>query len=153
MVKRKFQCCETISDSVDNYVLSGIWGLPIFFLMMFMVFSVIIKASQPIVGIINAGLGWIFVKQFGLLLNVLHSPLWLSDFPSNGLGGGIVTIASFIPPILFIFMSLAWLEDFGYMPRAAFVADKFMRSVGLQVKAFIPLIVGMVDCNIIFPDC
>jgi len=142
VVKRKSQWRETISDRVDTFALSGIWGLPIFFFVMFLVFSLTIKASQPIVGLINTGLGWLFVKQFGLLLNMLSSPVWLSDFLSNGLGGGIVTIASFIPPILFIFMSLAWLEDSGYMSRAAFVADKFMRRIGLPGKAFIPLLVG-----------
>lgn len=142
VVNRKTQWRETLSDKVDTIALSGIWGLPIFFFVMFLVFSLTIKASQPIVGLINSGLGWLFVKQLGLGLHLLSLPVWLSNFLANGIGGGLVIIASFVPPIFFIFLSLGWLEDSGYMSRAAFVADKFMRSIGLPGKAFIPLLVG-----------
>ncbi|TFG36528.1 MAG: ferrous iron transport protein B, partial [Candidatus Aminicenantes bacterium] len=142
VVKRRAGWQETFSDRIDSLVLNSYLGLPIFFFVMFLVFSLTIKASQPLVGLINTGLGWLMVKQFGLFLGLLSLPVWLTDFLSGGLGGGLVIIASFIPPILFIFISLAWLEDSGYMARAAFVADKFMRGIGLPGKAFIPLLVG-----------
>ncbi len=142
VVKRKTKWRKTWSDRVDEVVLSGVFGLPIFFFVMFLVFSLTIKASQPLVSIISAALDWLLVKQGGVLLTKLALPLWLTDFAINGIGSGIVTIATFIPPIFFIFISLGWLEDSGYMARAAFVADKFMRKIGLPGKAFIPLLVG-----------
>lgn len=142
VIKRKSGWQETFSDRIDTIVLNGWLGLPIFFFVMFLVFSLTIKVSQPLVGLINKGLGWLLVSQFELVLQTLSLPVWISDFLANGIGGGLVVIASFIPPILFIFMSLAWLEDSGYMSRAAFVADKFMRRIGLPGKAFIPLLVG-----------
>jgi ferrous iron transport protein B len=142
VIKRQPGWQKTLSDKVDSLVLNSWLGLPVFFLVMFLVFSLTVKASQPLITLINHGLGWLFIKQFGLLLNSLALPAWLGSFLSQGIGGGLVTIASFIPPIFFIFISLAWLEDSGYMARAAFVADKFMRRIGLPGKAFIPLLVG-----------
>jgi ferrous iron transport protein B len=142
VVKRRKGWRATWSDKADSIVLSGVWGLPIFFMVMFLVFSLTVKASQPLVKAIGLALNWLLVHQFGMLLQMLQFPTWLTDFLAHGIGGGLVTIATFIPPILFIFISLAWLEDSGYMARAAFVADKFMHRIGLPGKAFIPLLVG-----------
>jgi ferrous iron transport protein B len=142
VVKRRSGWQETLSDKIDTLVLNSYLGLPIFFFVMFLVFSLTIRASQPIVGWIDIALNWLLVDKAAALLNSLAFPVWLTDFLTGGIGGGLVTIASFIPPILFIFVSLAWLEDSGYMARAAFVADKFMRRIGLPGKAFIPLLVG-----------
>jgi len=66
---------------------------------------------------------------------------------AEGLGGGIQTVSTFIPPIFFIFLCLSFLEDSGYMSRAAFVMDHFLRTIGLPGKAFIPMIVGF-GCNV-----
>jgi len=66
---------------------------------------------------------------------------------AGGIGGGIQTVATFIPPIFFMFLSLSILEDSGYMSRAAFVMDRFMRFIGLPGKAFIPMLVGF-GCNV-----
>jgi ferrous iron transport protein B len=66
---------------------------------------------------------------------------------SGGIGGGIQTIATFIPPIGFMFLCLCLLEDSGYMARAAFVMDRFMRIIGLPGKAFVPMLVGF-GCNV-----
>jgi len=101
-----------------------------------------VKASEPVIGIIEVGLGWLFLEQLPNLLAQLNVPAWISYFLSDAIGGGIVTIGSFIPPIFFIYISLSILEDSGYMARAAFIADKFMRRIGLPGKAFIPLLVG-----------
>ena len=66
---------------------------------------------------------------------------------AGGIGGGIQTVATFIPPIFFIFFCLAILEDSGYMARAAFVMDRLMRAIGLPGKSFIPMLVGF-GCNV-----
>ena len=77
----------------------------------------------------------------------LGSPDWLTGLLAHGVGGGIQTVATFIPVIGFIYLFLSMLEDSGYMARAAFVMDRFMRWVGLPGKSFVPLIVGF-GCNV-----
>ncbi|MCB5272179.1 MAG: ferrous iron transport protein B [Candidatus Cloacimonetes bacterium] len=142
VVKRERPGNFTFSDAVDKVLLSGWMGLPIFFFVMYLVFLVAVKASAPVIGWIESGLGWLFIDQVGALLQLAHAPFWLKYLLSDALGGGIVTIGSFIPPISFIYVSLSILEDSGYMARAAFIADKYMRRIGLPGKAFIPLLVG-----------
>ncbi|MEJ2659824.1 MAG: ferrous iron transport protein B [Desulfobacteraceae bacterium] len=75
------------------------------------------------------------------------APQWLTAILAGGIGGGIQTIATFIPPIGFMFLCLCFLEDSGYMARAAFVMDRFMRTIGLPGKAFVPMLVGF-GCNV-----
>lgn len=142
VVKRRRPGNWTLSDSVDRVLLSGFFGLPIFFLVMYLVFLIAVRASDPIIGLIEGGLGWLFLEQIPAVLALLNAPAWLSYFLGDALGGGIVTIGSFIPPIFFIYISLSILEDSGYMARAAFIADKAMRKIGLPGRAFIPLLVG-----------
>ncbi len=132
----------TYSDRVDKIALNGVFGLPVFFFVMYLVFLVAVRASEPIVDFIEGGFEWLLIEQWGALLTSWSLPDWLVFMLSDALGGGIATISSFIPPIFFIFASLALLEDSGYMSRAAFIADKFLNRIGLPGKAFIPLLVG-----------
>jgi ferrous iron transport protein B len=127
---------------VDKVVLNSVVGLPVFFIVMYLVFLVAVKLSQPCIKFIEFILSWLFIEQLGNLLSSPSFPQWLNYLLSKAIGGGIVTIGSFIPPIFFIYISLSILEDSGYMARAAFIADKFMRKIGLPGKAFIPLLVG-----------
>ena len=78
---------------------------------------------------------------------LLGTPEWLTTLLATGLGGGIQTMTTFIPPIGFMFLCLCLLEDSGYMARAAFVMDRFMRMIGLPGKAFVPMLVGF-GCNV-----
>jgi ferrous iron transport protein B len=142
VVKRRRPGNWTFSDSVDKVLLSGIFGLPFFFVVMYLVFLIAVRASEPFIGLIEGGLSWLFMDQLGGLMEILKAPYWLKYLFSDALGGGVVTIGTFIPPIFFIYISLSVLEDSGYMARAAFIADKFMRKIGLPGKAFIPLLVG-----------
>ncbi|MBP7310503.1 MAG: ferrous iron transport protein B, partial [Candidatus Cloacimonetes bacterium] len=142
VVKRKRSSNWTFSDTVDRITLSNWLGLPIFFGVMYLVFLIAVKASEPFINMIDTALSWIFVTQWGALLGMVGLPQWLKYLLSDALGGGIATIGSFIPPIFFIYICLSILEDSGYMARAAFIADKFMRRIGLPGKAFIPLLVG-----------
>jgi ferrous iron transport protein B len=91
--------------------------------------------------------GTLFVDGFGALLSAAGSPEWLNTILAEGIGGAIQTIATFIPPIGFMFLCLCLLEDSGYMARAAFVMDRFMRLIGLPGKAFVPMLVGF-GCNV-----
>nr|MDK2850445.1 ferrous iron transport protein [Candidatus Cloacimonadota bacterium] len=142
VVKRKNPGIRTFSDKVDRILLSRYLGLPVFFFVMYLVFWIAVRASKPFINWIEAGLSWLFVDQVRALLEMLSAPHWLSFFFSDAVGGGIATIGTFIPPIFFIYISLSIMEDSGYMARAAFIADKFMRRIGLPGKAFIPLLVG-----------
>ncbi len=143
VVKRSSTDHQTFSDRIDKVLLSKIMGLPVFFGVMYLIFLIAVRTSQPLIDLIDEGLSWLLVGQFGALLSGWNAPYWLEHILSEGLGGGLVTIATFIPPIFFIFLSLAVLEDSGYMARAAFMADKSMRRIGLPGKAFIPLLVGL----------
>lgn len=142
VVKRSNPDQRTFSDRVDKILLSKILGLPAFFGAMYLVFLIAVRMSQPVIDVIDGGLSWLVVEQWSGLLSVLSAPQWLDHILAQGVGGGLVTIATFIPPIFSIFLSLAVLEDSGYMARAAFIADKTMRRIGLPGKAFIPLLVG-----------
>ncbi len=142
VVRHKTKPGATFSDKLDSIVLSSVWGLPVFFAVMYLVFLLAVRASAPLIGWIGDGLNWLLVDQFDALLQGWSFPGWLSYLLANAIGGGIATIATFITPIFFIFLCLSLLEDSGYMARAAFIADKFMRRVGLPGKAFIPLLVG-----------
>ncbi len=142
VAKRRAKETGTFSDKVDRVILNRFWGLPIFFGIMYLVFLLAVRASEPLIGWIGDSLEWLFVDQWGSLLRGMNLPQWIAYLLSDALGGGIATIGTFIPPIFFIFLSLSVLEDSGYMARGAFIADKFMRRVGLPGKAFIPLLVG-----------
>ncbi|HIP82518.1 MAG TPA: ferrous iron transport protein B [Desulfocapsa sulfexigens] len=80
-------------------------------------------------------------------LTLFGVPVWLITILADGLGGGIQTMATFIPPIGFMFLFLSILEDSGYMARAAFVMDRAMRVLGLPGKSFVPMLVGF-GCNV-----
>lgn len=142
VVKRKRTNNWTFSDAVDRITLSNWLGLPIFFGVMYLVLLITVKASEPFINFMDTALSWVFVTQWGALLGLVGLPQWLKYLLSDALGGGITTIGSFIPPIFFIYICLSILEDSGYMARAAFIADKFMRRIGLPGRAFIPLLVG-----------
>jgi ferrous iron transport protein B len=76
-----------------------------------------------------------------------HLPVWLVTLIADGVGGGIQTVATFIPVIAALYLFLAALESSGYMSRAAFVLDKVMQKIGLPGKAFVPLVLGF-GCNV-----
>jgi len=128
--------------NLDDIVLHKYLGIPIFFGVMYLVFMVTISFGGVFVDFFDILFGAIFVKGPELLLHAISAPDWIITFLAGGIGGGIQTISTFIPIIFFMFLMLGILEDSGYMARAAFVMDKFMRFVGLPGKAFIPMLVG-----------
>jgi ferrous iron transport protein B len=138
---------KTFSDAVDKVVLNKVLGFPVFFFVMYMVFALTINVGGPFIDFFDGLCGTIFVDGFGSLLGTLKFPEWAVAILADGLGGGIQTVSTFIPPIFFIFLCLSFLEDSGYMSRAAFVMDHFLRKVGLPGKAFIPMLVGF-GCNV-----
>jgi ferrous iron transport protein B len=138
---------KTISDSIDKVVLNRMMGIPVFFVIMYLVFAITINVGGPFIDFFDGFCGTIFVDGLGALLGSIGLPEWVIAIVAQGIGGGIQTVATFIPPIFFIFLCLSFLEDSGYMARAAFVMDRFLRAVGLPGKAFIPMLVGF-GCNV-----
>lgn len=147
VIRKESQFQKTVSDSIDKVVLNRLFGVPIFLGIMYLVFWLTIGVGEPFIEFFEILTGTIFVDGFGHLLSILGAPEWLIAFLAGGIGGGIQTVSTFIPPIFFIFLSLSILEDSGYMARAAFVMDKFMQYIGLPGKAFIPMLVGF-GCNV-----
>ncbi len=147
VVRRKQEVSETVSDKIDKVVLSRIWGIPIFLAAVYAMFMFTINLGGAFIDFFDIFTGTIFVDGFSVLLAPLGTPEWLLTILASGLGGSIQTMATFIPPIGFMFLFLSFLEDSGYMARAAFVMDRGMRFLGLPGKAFIPLLVGF-GCNV-----
>lgn len=147
VVHRRDQMKKTVSDNIDKFVLNRFLGIPIFLAVMYLVFMLTINVGGAFIDFFDIFTGTILVDGLGHLLENLHSPIWLTTLLAGGIGGGIQTVSTFIPPIFFMFLALSFLEDSGYMSRAAFVMDRFMRFIGLPGKAFIPMLVGF-GCNV-----
>ena len=138
---------DTVSNTIDKVLLSRFFGIPIFLAAMYLMFMFTINLGGAFIDFFDIFAGTIFVDGFGKVLEMLHAPAWLGTVLATGIGGGIQTMATFIPPIGFMFLFLSFLEDSGYMARAAFVMDRFMRIIGLPGKSFIPMLVGF-GCNV-----
>ena len=141
-VLREGKAGMTLTDKIDRVVLNRWLGLPIFLAVMYVMFLFTQNFGGAFIDFFDILFGGIFVDGFGTLLTNLGAPEWLKVILADGIGGGIQTVSTFIPPIFFLFFFLAILEDSGYMARAAFVMDRMMRALGLPGKAFVPLLVG-----------
>jgi ferrous iron transport protein B len=138
---------RNLSDRIDRVVLNRVLGIPIFLAVMYAMFMLTINIGGAFIDFFDILFGTLLVDGFGALLGRLGSPGWLTALLADGVGGGIQTVATFIPIIGCLFLCLSALEDSGYMARAAFVMDRFMRTIGLPGKSFVPLIVGF-GCNV-----
>ena len=136
-----------VSDAIDRVVLSRLWGIPLFLLAMYLLFVITINFGGAFIDLFDGVATALFVDGAGALLTGLGAPDWLRLVVADGIGGGLTVVATFIPVIASLYLILSALEDSGYMARAAFVMDRFMRSIGLPGKAFVPLIVGF-GCNV-----
>ena len=135
------------SEVIDRIVLNRWLGIPIFLAAMYLMFTVAINLGAVFIDFFDILFGAIFVTASEQLLSSLGLPAWLIVLLSQGLGGGIQLVATFIPVIGFLFLCLSVMEDSGYMARAAFVIDRLMIGIGLPGSAFVPLIVGF-GCNV-----
>jgi ferrous iron transport protein B len=136
-----------LTDRIDQVVLNRFIGVPAFLLVMYLMFMFTINFGGAFIDFFDQVAGAIFVGGFAQLLEQSGLPDWVILILANGLGGGLQVVATFIPIITCLYLFLSFLEDSGYMARAAFVMDRFMRSIGLPGKAFVPMIVGF-GCNV-----
>ncbi|TAK64558.1 Fe(2+) transporter permease subunit FeoB [Methylobacter sp.] len=135
------------TDKIDSIVLNRFLGIPVFLLVMYAMFMFTINIGSAFVDFFDQSVGALLVDGLSLVLTNLNWPQWFIVLITNGIGGGIQVVATFIPIVGFLFMFLSALEDSGYMARAAFVMDRFMRMIGLPGKSFVPMIVGF-GCNV-----
>ncbi len=135
------------SEKIDRIVLNRFLGIPIFLLVMYTMFLFTINIGSAFVDFFEQLVGAFLIDGLSEILNFYNFPDWLNVLLTQGVGGGIQVIATFIPIVGFLFLFLSMLEDSGYMARAAFVMDRFMRFLGLPGKAFVPMIVGF-GCNV-----
>lgn len=147
VVKRTRGQQRGITDRIDDVVAHRVLGLPIFLLLMALVFKLTADASAPFVDWIDAAVNGVLASWLTALLAALQAPEWLRSLLVDGLLAGVGGVLVFLPVLLVLYFCLAVLEDSGYMARAAFVMDRLMHLLGLHGKSFIPLIVGF-GCNV-----
>ena len=133
---------DTKSDNIDKILTNRWLGIPIFLCIMWVMFYLVINiAEYP--------KGWL-ESAFKLLTDFIGANLedgLLKSLLNDGIIGGVGAVISFIPHIVLLFVCISFLEDTGYMARAAFVIDRVMRGVGLHGKSFIPMLLGF-GCNV-----
>lgn len=132
----------SLSDKVDGIVMHRAFGIPIFLGVMYLMFWVTISIGGAFIDFFDILFGTIFVDGFGEVLAAIGSPEWLIVILAGGVGAGIQTVSTFVPIVFTMFLMLSLLEDSGYMARAAFVMDRFLRWIGLPGKSFVPMLVG-----------
>ncbi|WP_441003797.1 ferrous iron transport protein B [Pseudocolwellia agarivorans] len=132
---------NTFSDKLDHWMLHPVLGVPIFLVMMYLLFMFAINVGSAFIDFFDILAGAIFVDYPLHFLSSFGLPDWLTTI-IGGIGLGIQTVATFIPIIACLFIGLSLLESSGYLARAAFVVDSAMQKIGLPGKAFVPLIVG-----------
>lgn len=136
------QNTEMFTRIVDSIVTHKIWGFPIFFVFLYLMFEcTFVFGEYP--------KGWIewLVEQIASLAETFMPAGPLKDLIVDGIIGGVGGVIVFLPNILLLYIFISFMEDSGYMARAAFIMDKIMHKMGLHGKSFIPLIMGF-GCNV-----
>jgi len=144
-VRTTVEARHTVSDQIDKVLTNGIIGLPIFLGLMYLVFQLTFTLGEAPMGWIESMFGW---------LGETISNWWpkgsdsvLRSLLVDGMIGGVGGVIVFLPNIMLLFLAIAFLEDSGYMARAAFVMDRLMHRIGLHGKSFIPMLIGF-GCSV-----
>jgi ferrous iron transport protein B len=133
------------SDKIDAIVTNRILGLPIFLILMYIVFFATFKLGEYPMGWLEQFFGWAGTTVAGFWS--AGSESWLKSLLVDGVISGVGGVLVFLPNILLLFLAIALLEDTGYMARAAFIMDRVMHKIGLHGKSFIPMLVGF-GCSV-----
>lgn len=140
-VKKK-NYVRKLTNQIDSIVTHPALGYPIFLLLMFMMFYCTFNIGQYPMDWIDTFVGWLGEKVGE---HMSDGPL--KDLLVDGIIGGVGGVVVFLPNIMILYAFISWMEDSGYMSRAAFIMDKIMHKMGLHGKSFIPMIMGF-GCNI-----
>jgi ferrous iron transport protein B len=131
-----------VTQAIDAIVTHKLWGFPIFFLFVWVMFELTFELGQYPMDWIERG-----VEALGSWVGSILSAGPFRDLLVDGIIGGVGSVIVFLPNILILFLCISFMEDSGYMARAAFIMDKVMHKIGLHGKSFIPLIMGF-GCNV-----
>ena len=132
----------TATSLIDTFVTHKLWGFPIFFALMWLMFWCTFSLGAYPQEWIDALVGWI-----GAGVDALLPEGALRDMLSDGVIGGVGAVIVFLPQIMILYLFISFLEDSGYLARAAFIMDRVMHRIGLHGKSFIPMIMGF-GCNV-----
>ena len=128
------------TDKVDKIFLNRVLGLPIFFVIIAGLMTIVFNGSAPFIDWIDGFVGGFIGKYAGILME--GTPDWLNSLVVDGIIGGVGGVLTFVPLMFFLYFFLSILEESGYMTRVAFLMDKIMRKLGLNGKAFVPMVLG-----------
>jgi ferrous iron transport protein B len=142
MVTGTVEFRHTVSDRIDAVMTHPVIGMAIFLALMYLVFQFTFTAGEPGVRLVE-----FLVSRLGTALDGLLSPGLLRSVLVDGVVAGVGGVLTFLPNILMLFLAIAFLEDSGYMARAAFVMDHLMHRIGLHGKSFIPMLLGF-GCSV-----
>ncbi len=139
---KKAHYTRRLTQQLDAIVTHPVLGYPIFLLLMYFMFFCTFNVGQYPMDWIDAAVGWI-----GNMVGTYMPEGPLHDLLIDGIIGGVGGVIVFLPNIMILYAFISWMEDSGYMARAAFIMDKIMHKMGLHGKSFIPMIMGF-GCNI-----
>ena len=144
-VKTTVESRHSSSDIIDAIVINRVLGLPIFLILMYLVFLLTFKIGEYPMGWLEQFFGWASKTTTGFW--PVGSDSWLKSLLVDGVISGVGGVLVFLPNILLLFFAIALLEDSGYMARAAFIMDSIMHKIGLHGKSFIPMLIGF-GCSV-----
>ncbi len=147
VLKKPVQRRIELTSVVDNILLNRVVGLPIFLLLVYLMFKVTFDGSAPFVDWLDGFFNGFVAKWLGYLFFKLGLPGWVNSLVIGGVLQGVGLVLSFVPLMLLLYIFMSFLEESGYMARAAFLMDRIMHAVGLHGKSFIPLVIGF-GCNV-----
>jgi len=136
-----------LTEALDRVLLNRVLAFPVLLGIMYLMFMFTINVGGAFIDFFDIAAGALFVEAPRVALTAAGLPAWLVTAVADGIGGGVQLVASFIPVIATLFLFQSFLEDSGYMARAAFILDRLMRAIGLPGKSFVPLLVGF-GCNV-----
>jgi ferrous iron transport protein B len=132
----------SVTDRLDR-VLTNRWvGLPIFLVVMYVVFQLVVNVSAFFLDWVDAVIGGPLTRWVTSLLTMVSAPDWFVSLAVDGVIAGVGAVLVFVPGLIVLYLFLTLLEDSGYMARVAFVMDRVMRFTGLHGKSFMPMILG-----------
>lgn len=131
-----------VTARIDRIVTNRVLGLPIFFVVMYLMFKLVVDVSAPFLDWMDGVVNGPVTRWAGSLLTFFAAPDWLHALVTDGIIAGVGGVLVFLPGLFVLYLFLTFLEDSGYMARVAFLMDKLMSFTGLQGKSFIPLILG-----------
>mgnify|MGYP001026994402 CR=1 FL=1 len=137
----------TRSDRIDRILTHQWLGIPILLALMYLVFNLVQTVSAPYLDWVDTVMSGPVSQWAASFLALVHAPSWLTSLLVDGVIAGVGGVLVFLPGLLVMYFSLAFLEASGYMARAAFVMDRAMNVLGLQGQSFVPMILGF-GCNV-----